>query len=104
MDKDSVLYQLIELRLNTSLDEAITANKEYQAIIKKSNEYSKELDAMHLLEEVIDLIDHYVSEQNALSARYGVLAYLLGFSNCKYLLFPQRTLYNPKKTTPTETI
>lgn len=29
------------------------------------------------------LIDRYVSEQNALGSRYGMLAYLLGFSDCK---------------------
>ncbi len=33
--------------------------------------------------DVRQLIDRYVSEQNALGARYGMLAYLLGFSDCK---------------------
>lgn len=87
MDKDSVLYLLMDLRLNTSLDGAIIADGEYQSIMKKSDEYSKKLDAMHLSEDVMDLIDHYVSEQNALGARYGILAYLLGFSDCRELLF-----------------
>lgn len=87
MDKDSVLYLLMDLRLNTSLDGAIIADGEYQTIMKKSDEYSKKLDAMHLSEDVMDLIDHYVSEQNALGARYGILAYLLGFSDCRELLF-----------------
>lgn len=87
MEKDSVLYQLMDLRLNTSLDGIIIADGEYQAIMKKSDEYSKKLDAMHLSEDVMDLSDHYVSEQNALGARYGILSYLLGFSDCRELLF-----------------
>lgn len=34
----------------------------------------------------MDLVDHYVSELNALGARYGALAYLLGFSDCMELM------------------
>ena len=45
--------------------------------------YSGELDRMDLSKEFRLLIDRYVSEQNALGSRYGMLAYLLGFSDCK---------------------
>lgn len=44
-------------------------------------------DSLHLPREVRLLIDRYISEQNALGSRYGVLAYLLGFSDCVELLF-----------------
>ena len=37
---------------------------------------------MDLPKEVQSLIDLHSCEQNALGARYGVLAYLLGFSDC----------------------
>lgn len=87
MDKNSVLYQLMDLRLNEIMNEIVMADEEYQAISKKSNEYSERLDAIHLSKEVMDLIDHYVSEQNAIGSRYGVLAYILGFSDCRELLF-----------------
>lgn len=87
MDKNSALYQLMDLRLNEFMNEIVMADEEYQAISRRSNEYSEKLDAMHLSKEVMDLIDHYVSEQNAIGSRYGVLAYLLGFSDCRELLF-----------------
>ena len=38
---------------------------------------------MDLSKEIRLLIDRYVSEQNALGSRFGMLAYLLGFSDCK---------------------
>lgn len=36
------------------------------------------------------LIDRYVSEQDALGSRYGMLAYLLGFSDCKEKCLPTK--------------
>ena len=75
MDNDSVLYILMDMRVNGVLDRILERDGEYQEIIQKSGEYSEKLDAMHLPPEVMDLIDHYVSEQNALGARYGALAY-----------------------------
>ena len=32
------------------------------------------------------LIDRYVSGYNAIGSRYGMLAYMLGFSDCRELL------------------
>ncbi len=81
MEKDSALYQLIDTRMNG----IVNGDGEYQAIIRKSDEYSGRLDGMHLSQEVRLLIDGYVSEQNALGSRYGMLAYLLGFSDCKVM-------------------
>jgi len=82
MDKDSVMYQLMDLRVNTVLNSILEADEDYQEIRRKSDVYSGQLDAMGLPEGTRLLIDRYVSEQNALGARYGALAYLLGFSDC----------------------
>ena len=82
MDKDSVLYQLMDLRVNTIMNSIVKTDEDYQEILRKSDVYSGQLEAMELPKEVRLLIDRYVSEQNALGARYGALAYLLGFSDC----------------------
>ena len=79
MEKDSALYQLMDARMNG----IVKGDGEYQAIIRKSDEYSGRLDGISLSQEVRLLIDGYVSEQNALGSRYGMLAYLLGFSDYK---------------------
>lgn len=94
MDKDSVMYQLMDLRVNTVLNSIQAADEEYQEILRKSDVYSGQLDAMDLPRETRLLIDQYVSEQNALGARYGALAYLLGFSDCIELF--RNTMQVPK--------
>lgn len=94
MDKDSVMYQLMDLRVNTVLNSIQAADEEYQEILRRSDVYSGQLDAMDLPRETRLLIDQYVSEQNALGARYGALAYLLGFSDCIELF--RSTLKIPK--------
>ncbi len=94
MDKDSVMYQLMDLRVNTVLNSIQATDEEYQEILRKSDVYSGQLDAMDLPRETRLLIDQYVSEQNALGARYGALAYLLGFSDCIELF--RNTLQVPK--------
>ena len=99
MDKDSVLYLLMDMRVNGVLDRILERDAEYQEIIQKSSEYSEKLDAMHLPPEVMDLVDHYVSEQNALGARYGALAYLLGFSDCVELMAKPLHLTGTQKKT-----
>ena len=99
MDNDSVLYILMDMRVNGVLDRILERDTEYQEIIQKSGEYSEKLDAMHLPPEVMDLIDHYVSEQNALGTRYGALAYLLGFSDCVELMTKPLHLTGTEKKT-----
>lgn len=94
MDKDSVMYQLMDLRVNTTMNSIVGADEDYQEILRRSDEYSGRLDAMGLPKETMQLIDRYVSEQNALGARYGALAYLLGFSDCIELF--RNTLQVPK--------
>ncbi len=83
MAKDSALYQLMSVRMNGIMNDITNSDGEYQGIIRQSDVYSDKLDQMELSEEVRRLIDGYVSEQNALGSRYGMLAYLLGFSDCK---------------------
>lgn len=99
MDNDSVLYLLMDMRVNGVLNRIVEADADYQEIVRKSGEYSDRLDALGLPEEVRLLIDRYVSEQNALGARYGALAYLLGFSDCVELMAkPLHLSAAPKKT------
>ena len=69
------------------LNGIVSSDGEYQAILRKSDIYSGELDRMDLSKEIRLLIDRYVSEQNALGSRFGMLAYLLGFSDCKAMFF-----------------
>ena len=86
MDKDSVLYLLMDMRVNGILDRILEKDEEYQEIARKSGEYLDRLEAMELPQEARSLIDLHSCEQNALGARYGALAYLLGFSDCVELM------------------
>ncbi len=76
MEKDSALYQLMDTRMHSVMNGIVSSDGEYQAILRKSDIYSGELDRMDLSKEIRLLIDRYVSEQNALGSRYGMLAYL----------------------------
>lgn len=86
MDMNSVLYQLMDMRTNGILDKILEADADYQEIDRKLDEYHKEVQALNLSKDLRQLIDRYISEQNALGARYGALAYLLGFSDCVELM------------------
>ncbi|MBD5536265.1 MAG: hypothetical protein HDQ99_11520 [Lachnospiraceae bacterium] len=86
MDNDSVLYLLMDMRVNGILDRILEKDDEYQGIVRKSSEYLDRLEAMDLPQEARSLIDLHSCEQNALGARYGALAYLLGFSDCVELM------------------
>jgi hypothetical protein len=66
--------------------------------VRKSDEYSDKLDEMDLPKEIWLLIDGYVSEQNALGSRYGMLAYLLGFSDCKAMFWVKCLFTEPQQT------
>ncbi len=83
MAKESALYQLMGIRMNGIMNDITNSDGEYQEIIRKSDEYSDRLERIGLPVDIRQLIDCYVSEQNALGSRYGRLAYLLGFSDCK---------------------
>ena len=86
MDKDCVLYLLMDMRVNGVLDRILEKDEEYREIARKSGEYLDRLEAMELPKEARKLIDLLSCEQNALGARYGALAYLLGFSDCVELM------------------
>ena len=86
MDNDSVLYLLMDMRVNGILDRILERDEEYQEIARKSGDYLDRLEAMDLPQEARSLIDLHSCEQNALGARYGALAYLLGFSDCVELM------------------
>ena len=68
MEKDSALYQLMDTRMHSVMNHIVSGDGEYQAIFRKSDIYSGELDRMDLSKEIRLLIDRYVSEQNAHSA------------------------------------
>ncbi len=86
MNKNSALYQLMCLRMNGIMNEITQQDEDYHALLQTIDEYSGKLEALHLPEDVMKQIDHYVSEYNAIGSRYGMLAYLLGFSDCRELL------------------
>ena len=72
MEKDSALYQLMDTRMNGVMNGIVSSDGEYQAILRKSDVYSGELERMELPKEIRLLIDRYVSEQNALGSRFGI--------------------------------
>lgn len=86
MGMEPALYQLMGIRMNSVMNGITNSDGEYQAIIRKSDEYSDKLDKMDLSKDARLLIDSYISEQNALGSRYGMLVYLLGYSDCKEML------------------
>lgn len=86
MDKQSALHQLMELRMNGVMNGITQQDKDYQVLLQAVDGYSGELEALHLPGEAMKLIDRYVSGYNAIGSRYGMLAYLLGFSDCRELL------------------
>lgn len=102
MGKEPALYQLMNIRMNGVMNGIVNSDGEYQSIIRKSDEYSDRLDEMDLSKEVRLLIDRYVSEQNALGSRYGMLAYLLGFSDCKEMFFEKCLFAESKALAPRE--
>ena len=57
MEKDSALYQL-----DTRMNGIVSGDGEYQALLRKSDIYSGELDRIDLSKEIRMLIDRYVSK------------------------------------------
>ena len=64
MEKGSALYQLMYVRMHSVMNGIVNSDGEYQAILRKSDIYSGELDRLDLSKEILQLIDRYVSEQN----------------------------------------
>lgn len=97
METESALYQLMGIRMNGIMNDIANSDGEYQETIRKSDEYSDRLERIGLPVDIRQLIDRYVSEQNALGPRYGMLAYLLGFSDCREMLLEKRLFTKPQK-------
>ena len=57
MDKESVLYLLMDMRVNGVLDRILEKDEEYQEIARKSRGYLDRLEAMDLPKEARELID-----------------------------------------------
>lgn len=86
MDKQSTLYQLMDMRMNGIMNGITERDADYHALLRAVDGYSDKLEALHLPAKAMKLIDRYVSGYNAIESHYGMLAYLLGFSNCRELL------------------
>ncbi len=81
MEKDSALYQLMDTRMHSVMNGIVSGDGEYQAILRKSDIYSGELDRMDLSKEIRLLIDRYVSEQNAQIIDYQFCACFFVYLN-----------------------
>lgn len=64
--KNTLLDQLMGLRMNSIMNEVAKNDTEYQDIRHKSDVYSDQLEALQLPKETQLLIDRYICEQNAL--------------------------------------
>lgn len=102
--KKTILDQLMGLRMNSVMNEITNSDMEYQEIIRRSDIYSDKLEALQLPKETRLLIDRYVSEQNALGSRYGMLAYQLGFSDCKELFIERLPFSNIQAASPRDEV
>lgn len=86
MANNTVLFQIMDLRINDALEKVLANDDDYQKTQKQADIYSNQMDALNLANETRLLIDRYASALNANSCRYGELAYVLGFSDCLELL------------------
>lgn len=92
------------LRMNSVMNEITNNDMDYQEIVRQSDIYSDKLEARQLPKETRLLIDRYVSEQNALGSRYGMLAYQLGFSDCRELFIERLPFSNIQAMIPREEV
>lgn len=86
MDKKSLLYQLMAMRMNGILNEVAEQDEDYQASLSAADPYIDQLKALHLPKETRQLIDDCVSAHVAIGSCFGRLAYMQGFSDCRELL------------------
>ena len=92
MNRDSVLYQLMEVRMDARMAKLTDEDSVYQTTAKEAGKYSKKLDALKLPRETTQLIDGYVNAHIEQGSRFGDLAYILGFSDCIELLMEKNRL------------
>lgn len=86
MDKNSLLYQLMALRMNSVMNNVTEQDEDYQAVLSAVDPYIDQLKALQLPKETMQLIDDCVSGHVAIGSCFGRLAYLQGFSDCRELL------------------
>lgn len=70
MGMKPALYQLMGIHMNSIMNGITNSDGEYQAIIRKLDEYSYKLDKMNLSKEARLLIDSYVREHGSLTVEY----------------------------------
>lgn len=85
MEKESILEQLMKVRMDGLPAQTLGKDAIYAQTSKQAAEYCAKLDGLHLPPEVSLLIDRYANAQVANGARYGEIAYMLGFSDCSQL-------------------
>lgn len=85
MDKESLLYQLMAMRMNDIMNEVAERDEDYQASLRAVDPYIAQLKALHLPKETKQLIDDCVSGHVAIGSCFGRLAYLQGFYDCREL-------------------
>ena len=83
MDNKSVLYQLMDTRMGEALHKITKEDTAFMQTKEKADKYAAKLASLNLPEETMRLI-------SANWVRYGELAYMLGFSDCKELLLGSR--------------
>lgn len=86
MGKDSIMEQLMAVRTDKVLNGIVENDAMYLDTKNEAAGYYVQLESMHLSEDVMQLIDRYVSAQVSNGTRYGEIAYMLGFSDCTELL------------------
>ena len=93
MDNKSVLYRLMDTRMGEALHKITKEDAVFIQSKERADDYAAKLASLNLPEETMRLIDQYVNERSANWVRYGELAYMLGFADCKELLLDndQRT-------------
>lgn len=85
MDKQSVLYDLMAMRMNDIMNEVAEHDEDYQASLRAVDPYIAQLNALHLPQEIKQLIDDCISGHVAIGSCFGRLAYLQGFYDCREL-------------------
>ena len=86
MNKNSLLYQLMAMRMNGIMNDVAEQDEDYQASLSAADPYIDQLKALHLPKETRQLIDDCVSAHVAIGSCFGRLAYMQGFSDCRELL------------------
>lgn len=97
MDKNSLLYQLMAIRMNSILNDVAEQDEDYQAALSAVDPYIDQLKALQLPKETRHLIDDCVSGYNAIGSCLGRLAYIQRFCDCRELLL---SCAQPRKEVP----